>query len=207
MMNFFEPDQTFEKAKEEAYTPQNLTPGRYKLLITGVQVGRHPKGEKFIPSTDPMFVVDNDLEFRFECTTTDKVGDFPAGWKHTFFFQTRLKDDQGMRSTRAKIALGDMQRISEACGFLDWPKDIAEWQGKMFVATFSHGYAKNDTAHEKPFLNLDKVEPASAWGAPVAQASATVAPATQPAQVAAAPQVMPLGSTMEPVNNSAPDWR
>ena len=198
MLNFFEPDQTFAKAKEEAFTPQNLTPGRYKFLIAQVEVGRHPKGEQFTPSTDPMFVVDDDLEFRFHCVLTDKVGDFPAGWKHTFFFQTRLKDDKGQRSIRAKIALGDMQRISEAVRFGDWPKDPQEWQSKQFVATFSHGYAKNDTAHEKPFLNLDKVEPASAWtGAQATVAAST--PASAPAQV------MPLGSG-QPTNNSAPDW-
>lgn len=196
MMNFFEPDQTFAQAKEEALTPQNLTPGRYKLLITDVEVGKHAKGEKFIPSTDPMFVMDDDLEFRFHCCTTDKVGEFPEGWKHTFFFQTRLKDQNGQRSLRAKIALGDMQRISEACGFNDWPKDPQEWQSKQFVATFSYGYAKNDTAKEKPFLNLDKVEPASAWSAPVAQASATVAPAAQ-ATVSSSPAV---------ANTATPDW-
>lgn len=194
MNNFFDTDQTFAKAKEEAKASQNLTPGTYKLLITAVEVGKHEKGQDFIQSTDAAFM-GNDIEFRFHCCTTDKVGEFPAGWKHTFFFQTKLKNPDGTRSVRAKIALGDMQKISEACGFTDWPKDPQEWQGKQFIATFSHGYAKNDTNKEKPFLNLDKVEPATATVQPSAQPS--VQPSVQP---------MPLGSTTPAANNSTPDW-
>ena len=203
-MNFFDEDQTFAKAKEEALTPKNLTPGRYKLLIGSVEVGQHAKGQEFIPSTDPRFVMDDDLEFRFHCVLTDKVGEFPEGWKHTFFFQTKLKDEKGNRSIRAKIALGDMQRITEACGMNDWPKDPQQWTGKMFVATLSYGYAKNDTAKEKPFLNLDKVEPAADWAGAPATVAASTQPATMPNAAAAPAQVMPLGSGQP--NTSTPNW-
>lgn len=206
MMNFFDEDQTFEKAKEEAFAPKNLTPGRYKLLISTVEVGQHAKGQEFIPSTDSRFVMDDDIEFRFHCVLTDKVGEFPSGWKHTFFFQTKLRDpqDPSKRAVRAKIALGDMQRISEACGMSDWPKDPQQWQGKQFVATFSYGYAKNDTAKEKPFLNLDKVEPAADWAKTPEAVAASTPSVSAPAQNTV--NVMPLGSG-QPTNTNQPDWR
>ena len=204
-MNFFDSDQTFAQAKEGALTPKNLTPGTYKLLITQVEVGKHVKGSDFIPSTDAAFMGD-DIEFRFHCCTTDKVGDFPAGWKYTFFFQTKTKNADGTRSVQAKIALGDMQRITEACGMNDWPKDPQEWQGKQFVATFSYGYAKNDVNKEKPFLNLTKVEPATDWANGAASAPAT-APAVQASTASVAAQPMPLGSTMASATNaSTPNW-
>lgn len=194
-MGFFDSEISFEEAKkiEVGNNLGNLTPGRYKLLISAVETGKHARGESFIPTTDVNFAGD-DAELRFQCCLTDKVGEFPAGWKHTFFFQPKTRDpqDASKLSVSARVALKNMTEITEACGMSGWPKSEQEYVGKQFVVTLKYGYAKNDTAKEKPFINIDKVEPVSAWDAPV-----QTAPATN-ASVASAPA--------QATNSNVPNW-
>lgn len=171
----------FEQAKKEynESMPKNLTPGRYKLMVTAVEEGVHPFGGQFTPQcANP---VDPDKEIRVSCVLAESANGFKEGWKHTLFFTPHRPDKEkpGELSAKARIDRAQLADLAYACCGTE-PKVPQEMVQKMFYVTLKESTGKDG----KTYLNIDKIDPVF---------SATTTVQTTP--------------STEPSNVSEPDWR
>lgn len=184
MANLFGFDIDQAQKDREEMSPKNLTSGKYKMMVTQVEIGDHPFGGQFrvLNENEPM---GPDLEIRVACTLVDDANGFKAGWKHTFFFSTMRMDKNNptVLSQKAIIDRADLGELAVACCGAH-PQSEQEMCGKQFYVTLKETTAKDG----KTYTNISKIEPVESF---VAQ---------QPQTTAAEP-------TVEAASNaSTPNW-
>lgn len=174
MLDLFGFDSELAQKERDEIAPKSLVAGKYKMMVTQVEIGNHPFGGDFTPvrQGDP---ISDDNEVRVSCVLTADANGFKEGWKHTLFFSPHRKDETGRLSSRALFDRGFLVDLSQACcGTM--PKSEQEMVNKQFYITFKESNAKNG----KTYLNITKIE-SLAEGELSAQTETTVtAPATEP---------------------------